>query len=107
MTDTGENIDSQMGSIITENPVSVDDHLSRTLDDPQDTPEDMDHIHSQNQNKPGDATQKDQQNPIKDITDNFQLDHTYTISEDERIIQTITTPENPDEQNNQIDDSSD
>jgi hypothetical protein len=77
------------------------------VDDPQNTPEDMDHIHSHNQNKSGDAIQKDQQNPIKDIKDNYQLDHTYTISEDERIIQTNTTPENPDEQNNQIDDSSD
>ena len=37
LTDTGEDIDPQMGSITTNNSVSIDDQLSLTLDDPQDT----------------------------------------------------------------------
>ena len=68
-----------MGSITTENPVSRDDQLSCTLDDLQDTPEEMD----------------------QDTNDNNQLDQTNTVQDE-----TDLTPDN--NQDNQTpDDPSD
>ena len=93
MTDTGEDIDPQMGSITTENPVSINDQLNLTLDDPQDTPEGMDHVHSHHQNSSVDSTQKDQQDPSKDTSDNNQLDQTYTVQESKLTIHVDTVIE--------------
>ena len=61
----------------------------------QDTPEEMDQNNSEN------TTQEDHQNLSKNNRDNNQLDQTYTVPEDEGVIQKESIPETSDEQDNQ------